>query len=86
MPDGGFNCRSNRFPTVHSSLHTTLSVLEGITEYKLNTYKYRLKELIKAKKSAIEFILIHQLFISDRTGEVINKDFLKLTYPPSIAI
>lgn len=81
MPDGGFNCRSNRYNTVHSSLHTTLSVLEGITEYELNQHKYRLKELIKAKKLAIEFILRHQLYISDRTGEIINKDFLKLTYP-----
>lgn len=81
MPDGGFNCRSNRYNTVHSSLHTTLSVLEGITEYEINQYNYRLKELINAKKSAIEFILLHQLFISDRTGEIINKDFLKLTYP-----
>ena len=33
MPDGGFNCRSNRGKPVHSSLHTTLSVLEGFTEY-----------------------------------------------------
>ncbi len=81
MPDGGFNCRSNRFRTVHSSLHTTLSVLEGITEYELKQYKYRLKELIKAKELAIEFVLMHQLYISDRTGEIINKDFLKLTYP-----
>jgi len=81
MPDGGFNCRSNRFRTVHSSLHTTLSVLEGITEYELNNYKYRLKELIKAKKLAIEFILKHQLFLSDRTGEIIKNDFLRFSYP-----
>ena len=81
MPDGGFNCRSNRFRAVHSSLHTTLSVLEGITEYELHTYTYRLQELIHAKKSAIEFILKHQLYLSDRTGKIINKDFLKLTYP-----
>lgn len=81
MPDGGFNCRSNRFRTVHSSLHTTLSILEGITEYEFNGYTYKLSELRKAKKSAIEFILLHQLFLSDRTGEIINKDFLKLTYP-----
>lgn len=81
MSDGGFNCRSNRFLSVHSSLHTTLSVLEGISEYELNKYKYRLDELVKAKKSAIEFILKHQLFISDRTEKIINKDFLKLSYP-----
>jgi len=81
MPDGGFNCRSNRYRTVHSSLHTTLSVLEGITEYELNNYTYRLKELIKAKNLAIEFILIHQLFLSDKTEEIIKKDFLKFSYP-----
>lgn len=27
--DGGFNCQSNRQGCHHSSLHTTLSVLEG---------------------------------------------------------
>ena len=81
MRDGGFNCRSNRAGAVHSSLHSTLSVLEGITEYEFNGYSYRLAELKKARKSSVEFILLHQLFLSDRTGKVINKDFLKLSYP-----
>ena len=31
--------------------------------------------------TSFEFILQHQLFLSDRTGKIINKDFLKLTYP-----
>lgn len=81
MPDGGFNCRSNRYKTVHSSMHTTISVLEGMTEYELKGYNYRIEDLIEAQKLAIEFILKHQLFLSDRTGEIINKDFLKLCYP-----
>ncbi|UCH66235.1 MAG: hypothetical protein JSW63_03635 [Ignavibacterium sp.] len=81
MSDGGFNCRFNRFGAKHSSLHSSLSVLEGITEYENNGFKYRLDELLEAKKSSIEFILTHKLFISDRTGEVINKDFLKLSFP-----
>lgn len=81
MADGGFNCRSNRSGAVHSSLHTTLSVLEGITEYQYNGYTYRLSELKEAERSAKEFILLHQLYISDRTGEIINKDFLRLAYP-----
>lgn len=81
MPDGGFNCFMNRYKVKHSSLHSTLSLCEGITEYQKNGYSYRLPELIEAKESSIEFILIHQLFISDRTGEIIRKDFLKLTYP-----
>lgn len=81
MEDGGFNCRSNRSGAVHSSLHSTLSVLEGITEYEFNGYTYRLDELKKAEQSSRKFILLHQLYLSDRTGEIIHKDFLKLSYP-----
>lgn len=81
MPDGGFNCRLNRSGATHSSLHSTISVLEGITEFVLNKYDYRLDELRHAEASAKEFILLHQLFISDHTGEIIHKDFLKFPYP-----
>lgn len=81
MEDGGFNCRSNRSGAVHSSLHSTLSVLEGFWEYQRNGYSYRLDEIKEAQKLSEEFILRHQLFLSDRTGEVIHKDFLKLSYP-----
>lgn len=81
MPDGGFNCQSNTSGARHSSLHSTLSVLEGITEYRLNGYAYRLNELKVAEQSAKEFILQHQLYLSDRTGKVIHKDFLRLSYP-----
>jgi hypothetical protein len=82
MPDGGFNCQSNRSGAVHSSLHTTLSVIEGITEYEKSGYTYRLEELLQTKKTSIEFILIHQLYLSDRTGKVIKLAFLSLPYPP----
>ncbi|MBT8185266.1 MAG: hypothetical protein KJN76_10525 [Eudoraea sp.] len=81
MPDGGFNCRTTRSGATHSSLHTTLSVLEGITEFLKTGHQYRKKELHNAKKSAEEFILTHQLYRSDRTGEIIRKEFLKIPYP-----
>ena len=81
MDDGGFNCRSNTTGAIHSSMHTTLSVLEGIFEYQKNGYKYRLDELLKAKNESEEFILMHKLFRSDKTGEIINHNFLKLYYP-----
>ena len=81
MADGGFNCRSNRQGARHSSLHTTISVLEGIEEYKKNGYSYKLEELLKAEKTSREFILQHKLFRSDKTGEIIDKNFLKLHYP-----
>lgn len=81
MDDGGFNCFSNRKGARHSSLHTTLSVLEGILEYKKNKYTYRLNEFLKAEKESREFILKHRLFKSDKTGEIINKKMLALSYP-----
>ncbi|NNJ89575.1 MAG: hypothetical protein HKP53_09245 [Eudoraea sp.] len=81
MPDGGFNCRTTRSGARHSSLHTTLSVLEGLMEFKKAGYTYRKKDIQSAGESAEEFILLHQLFLSDRTGEIIRKDFLKIPYP-----
>lgn len=81
MADGGFNCRSNRSGARHSSLHSTLSVLEGITQYRVNEYVYRLDELEQAKRSSIEFILQHQLFKSDRTGQIIHPNFLNFVFP-----
>ena len=81
MPDGGFNCRTTRSGAKHSSLHSTISVLEGLTEFQKAGYSYKEKEISNAIKTSIEFILTHRLFISDRTGQIIDKNFLKLTYP-----
>jgi len=81
MPDGGFNCRTTRSGATHSSLHTTLSVLEGLVEFQKAGYTYRMNEIENARRSAEEFILLHQLFLSDRTGKVIHENFLNLPYP-----
>jgi hypothetical protein len=81
LPDGGFNCYSNRQGAVHSSLHTTLSILEGIHQYVANGYDYRRLELEQIAAEAREFMLQHRLYLSDRTGEVIDKRFLMLSYP-----
>jgi hypothetical protein len=81
MPDGGFNCVTTRGGARHSSLHSTISVLEGLNEFKKSGHTYRINDIQSAIASAEEFILLHRLFLSDRTGEVINKNFLKITYP-----
>lgn len=81
MGDGGFNCRVTRSGAVHSSMHTTISVLEGFQEYLSNGYTYRRDEIERIAAEAREFLLQHQLFRSDRTGEVIDKRFLMLSYP-----
>lgn len=81
MADGGFNCQSNRQGAIHSSLHSTISVLEGIGEYLASGYTYRSAELNAIAHQAQEFVLQHRLFRSDRTGEIINPRFLMLSYP-----
>jgi hypothetical protein len=81
MPDGGFNCNSNTVGAVHSSMHSTISVIEGILEYAKNGYSYRLAELQAAAETSREFLLQHRLFRSDRTGNIIDKKMLMLSYP-----
>lgn len=81
MEDGGYNCYSNRYETKHGSMHSTISVLEGIREYVGNGYSYRKDELLKIEKEAGEFLLRHRLFRSDKTGEIINQAMLRLAYP-----
>jgi hypothetical protein len=81
MPDGGFNCFSNRNQCTHSSVHSTLSVMEGIREYVCNGYAYRSGELKDAERRSKEFLLQHSLFRSHRTGEIIDKKMLMLSYP-----
>ncbi|MBL7809408.1 MAG: hypothetical protein JNN28_16435, partial [Saprospiraceae bacterium] len=81
VPDGGFNCQSNRQGCVHSSLHSTISVLEGILEYQLNGYTYRLAELSAAAIAGQEFILMHRLFKSDKTGAIIDPRMTMLSWP-----
>jgi hypothetical protein len=81
MPDGGFNCFSNRNGAIHSSLHSTISVIEGISEYDRNGYGYRLAALQAAAKQSRGFLLQHRIFRSDRTGEIIDQKMLMLSYP-----
>ena len=81
MPDGGFNCHSNTKGAVHSSMHSTISVVEGIQECARNGYTYRIGELQAAELKVREFLLQHRLFQSDRTGEVVDRKMLMLSYP-----
>ena len=41
----------------------------------VSEYKFRVGITV------MEFILMHQFYLFDRTGEIIRKDFLKLAYP-----
>lgn len=81
MPDGGFNCQREYGAPVHSSLHSTISVLEGIHEYLDGGYSYRWDELTEITVRGCEFILQHQLFRSERSGEIIDPKMVMLSFP-----
>ncbi len=81
MPDGGFNCRSNRSGATHASLHTTTSVLEGFTTYLRHGYRYRSEDMTRARDLAAEFVLTHRMYRSHRTGEVIHPEFTRFHHP-----
>jgi len=81
MPDGGFNCRRNRSGARHSSMHSTISLLDGLSEYDRRGYSYRLEEVRDAARAGREFLLQHRLYLSDRTGELIDPKFLMLSFP-----
>lgn len=83
MPDGAWNCRRSRRPRPHhSSFHTTLNVLEGVREYLERGDSYRRADLLAAEQGALELLLQHQLFKSDKSGAVINPKFTMLSFPP----
>ena len=79
MADGGWNCRSYQGDT-HSSFHTTISALEGLWEYE-KTYGES-AEIDAARMQAHEFLCLHQLYRSHRTGEIFDQKLTRLTFPP----
>jgi hypothetical protein len=81
MGDGGFNCRFNQGGARHGSVHTTVCVIEGVTEYERSGYRYRVDELRTARAGATEFLLRHHLYRSERSGEPIRAEFTRLHHP-----
>lgn len=80
MPDGGWNCRRQNGAT-HSSMHTTISVLEGLRLYELHIRR-NVPAVRTAQHRGREFLLAHRLFRSHRTGEVIKPIFTRFAFPP----
>jgi hypothetical protein len=80
MPDGGWNCRRDLGAT-HASMHTTISVLEGLRLLELHRGR-GVRALREAQRRGREFLLMHRLFRSHRTGNVIKPEFARFAFPP----
>lgn len=83
MEDGGWNCSWDykRHPSVKSSLHTTLTVLEAFNDCIKKGYTYKNKEMLLMMEEGENFILKKSLFRSVHSGEVIRPEFMKFHYP-----
>lgn len=62
-------------------MHSTICFLGGITEYRRRGHDHRVEELAASADGAVEFLLRHRLFRSERTGVVIKPEFTKLHFP-----
>jgi len=80
MSEGGWNCQ-RLYGATHSSLHTTLSVLEGLRLYEQHRGR-NAPAAQAAQRRGREFLLVHRLFRSDRTGEIIKPISLRFSFPP----
>jgi hypothetical protein len=80
MPDGGWNCR-RRFGATHASVHTTISALEGLRFYEMHRGG-DMRAVRAAQRRGCEFLMVHRLFRSHRTGEIIKPVFIRFAFPP----
>jgi len=80
MTDGGWNCQLG-FGATHASVHTTISVLEGLRLHELHRRR-KVRAVRAAQRRGREFLLAHRLFRSHRTGEVIKPALLDPVFPP----
>ena len=76
LPDGGWNCEAPK--SRRSSFHTTICVLEGLLAYERAG---RRPAVTKARKRGEEYLLERRMFRSLRTGEAIDKRWLRFSFP-----
>ena len=81
LEDGGWNCEAPK--SRRSSFHTTICVLEGLLEYERADGKSAAaaKSVTKARKRAEAYLLERRMMRSLRTGRVIDKRWLRFSFP-----
>ena len=89
LEDGGWNCEAPK--SRRSSFHTTICVLEGLLEYERakgksagvtkSATKSVTKSVTRARKRAENYLLERRMFRSLRTGKVIDKRWLRFSFP-----
>ena len=78
LPDGGWNCEVENGATV-SSFGTTINVLEGLLEHERAVGGAA--EVAEARHRGEAYLLERSLFRRKSTGEVIDPDWLRFSFP-----
>lgn len=85
LPDGGWNCEADFTAGAppksrRSSFHTTICVLEGLRDYE--RARGKTAAVTRARKRGEKYLLDRRMFRSLRTGEVIDRAWLRFAWPP----
>ena len=78
LPDGGWNCEVENGATV-SSFGTTINVLEGLLEHERAIGGSA--RVAEARRRGEAYMLERRLFRRKSTGEVIDPDWLRFSFP-----
>ena len=78
LDDGGWNCEAP--PSVRSSFHSTICVLEGLLEHERANGATPAVTAARARGEA--YLLERRLLRSRSSGEVINRDWTRFSFPP----
>jgi hypothetical protein len=77
LDDGGWNCEAP--PSVRSSFHSTICVLEGLLQYE--RAKGATAAVTEARARGQEYLLERRMFRSLSSGQVINRDWTLFSFP-----
>ena len=77
LEDGGWNCEAPK--SRRSSFHTTICVLEGLLDYERAGGQSAAAR--KARRRAENYLLARRMYRSLRTGEAVNKRWLRFSFP-----
>lgn len=78
LADGGWNCAAP--PSVRSSFHSTIAVLEGLLEYERAAGAT--PRITAARQRGETYLLERRLCRRLSTGEVVSPAFLQFAFPP----
>jgi hypothetical protein len=79
LEDGGWNCEAP--PSVRSSFHTTICVLDGLLAYE--QARGANPTITNARLRGQEYLLERHMFRRLSTGKVVDTRWLRFSYPPT---